>query len=85
MRALLHLLNETTSIDIDLPEAQALKSMRARLDVYSNITHTRWVASTRNATAEVISTTPDPRGTLAKLLAHLRDEVSLAASTENVH
>lgn len=85
MKAQLHLLNESITIDIDLPEAQALKQMQARLDVYSNITHTRWCASTHTASAEVVSTSPDPRATLAQLAALLQNEVLKAASTETQH
>lgn len=82
MRAQLHLLNESTNIEIDLLETQAIAQMRARLDIYSNIDHIRWCASTRTASAEVISTHPDPRGTLAKLATQLRDEVSRAATKQ---
>lgn len=85
MRAQLHLLNETSGIDIDLPEAASLSQMRARVDVYSNIDHTRWTASTRTASAEVISTAPDPRATLAKLAAKLQNEVLKAEQATTQH
>jgi hypothetical protein len=79
MRAQLHLLQETTGIDIDLPEALPLAKMRARLDIYSNITHTLWTASVGNAVAEVVSTSPDPRATLAKLANSLQHAILQAA------
>lgn len=80
MRAQLHLLNETSTIDIDLPEAQALSKMRARVSIYSNITHTLWTASVGNVVAEVVSTTPDPANTLRVLACSLQNEVLKAAS-----
>ena len=85
MKATLHLNSESTSIEIDLPEAQPLSKMRARVNIYSNISHTLWTATLGNVVAEVVSTTPDPRATLAQLVANLRNETMRAAAQSTHH
>jgi len=69
MKATLHTPEQST-IDIDLPEAQALRG--ARLNIYSNVDHVVWEAQRGNVTVQHISTTPNPGGSLQALATKLR-------------
>ena len=60
---------EQSTIDIDLPEANALRG--ARINIYSNVDHVVWEAQRGNITVQHISTTPTPGESLAALATKL--------------
>ena len=77
MKATLHT-PEQSIIDIDLPEANALRG--ARINIYSNIDHVVWEAQRGNITVQHISTTPTPGASLAALAESLRNAVAKSAT-----
>jgi hypothetical protein len=71
MRAQLHIQEQITNIDIDLPEAKPLAAIRARVDVYSNIDHVLWEAQLGDRTVQHRSTTVEPGASLTALYTQL--------------
>ena len=61
---------EQSIIDIDLPEANALRG--ARISIYSNVDHVVWEATQRGVTVQHISTSPTPGASLSALATKLR-------------
>ena len=69
---------EQSTIDIDLPEANALRG--ARINIYSNVDHVVWEATQRGVTVQHISTNPTPGESLQALSQALRNAVAQAAT-----
>ena len=77
MKASLHLTSgESTPINIDIPEAQALAG--AHISIYSNIDHVIWEATRSGVTVQHVSTSPTPGASLQALATQLRSALATA-------
>jgi hypothetical protein len=68
---------EISQITVDLPEAQALRNMHARLNIYSHGDCVIWEATTPTHSVQHVSTYPDPAGSLTALATKLRSVLAV--------